>query len=177
MSEESKVDIKVTDKRMFTPDGELREEYRFLEERLERGGAGEEPSPGAGEPGPLPHREPPRPAHPPPAPPPASGGPAPPPGPAGAAGPGPLGERPGGFPERGPGEPAPRFFDLVGMMAEPAAVYLEEGPDQNLQLARLHIDLLALLRDKTRGNLSRQESAFLDDVLYRLQMGYVQARG
>jgi hypothetical protein len=44
-------------------------------------------------------------------------------------------------------------------------------------MARLHIDLLDLLRQKTAGNLTVQESAFLEDLLYRLRVRYVQKRG
>ena len=44
-------------------------------------------------------------------------------------------------------------------------------------MARLHIDLLDVLRQKTAGNLTAQESAFLEDLLYRLRVRYVQKRG
>jgi hypothetical protein len=44
-------------------------------------------------------------------------------------------------------------------------------------MARLHIDLLAVLRQKTAGNLTAQEAAFLEDLLYRLRVRYVQKRG
>ena len=51
------------------------------------------------------------------------------------------------------------------------------GSAENLDMARLHIDLLDVLRRKTAGNLSVQESATMDDLLYRLRMRYVQKRG
>ena len=41
--------------------------------------------------------------------------------------------------------------------------------------ARRTIDLLAVLREKTRGNLNEHESKLLSDVLYELQMCYVGA--
>ncbi len=44
-------------------------------------------------------------------------------------------------------------------------------------MARLHIDLLDVLRQKTAGNLTAQERAFLEDLLYRLRVRYVQKRG
>ena len=78
---------------------------------------------------------------------------------------------------------APSFFDLVAMLAEPVALYLGDLalPDgevaENLEMARLHIDLLDVLRQKTAGNLTAQESAFLEDLLYRLRVRYVQKRG
>jgi hypothetical protein len=85
-----------------------------------------------------------------------------------------------------PGAPpglGPTFYDLVAMLAEPVSIYLGdlELPDgetaENLEMARLHIDLLDVLRQKTAGNLSPQESAFLEDLLYRLRVRYVQKRG
>ena len=69
------------------------------------------------------------------------------------------------------------------MLAEPVAIYLGdlELPDgesaENLEMARLHIDLLDILRQKTAGNLTAQESTFLEDLLYRLRVRYVQKRG
>ena len=46
-----------------------------------------------------------------------------------------------------------------------------------MEMARLHIDLLEILRQKTLGNLTAQESGFLEDLLYRLRLRYVQKRG
>src|SRR5947199_97232 len=43
-------EIKVTDKRMFNPDGELREEYRFLEENATAAAAAGQPSETSAEP-------------------------------------------------------------------------------------------------------------------------------
>lgn len=85
---------------------------------------------------------------------------------------------PGAPPGMGPG-----FFDLAAMLAEPAAIYLGDAPlpdgqwAENLEMARLHIDMLDVLRQKTLGNLTAQESAFLEDLLYRLRVRYVQKRG
>lgn len=169
--ESAEAEIKVTDRRMFTPSGELREEYRHLEDA------------------PPPKPEAPRPAPAPPA--------------AGAASPGrdrtvtpPGGAPPAGQPGAAGGAEAPRpdaagperaggpgILDLVGMLVESAAVYLGDarlpdgGSAEDLELARFHIDLLDVLRRKTAGNLSAQESAALDDVLYRLRTRYVQKRG
>ncbi len=69
------------------------------------------------------------------------------------------------------------------MLAEPVSLYLGDIPlpdgqsAENLEMARLHIDLLDVLRQKTAGNVSAQESAVLEDVLYRLRLRYVQKRG
>ena len=168
--------MKVTDKRMFTPDGELREEYRFLNEKSTSTMAEDaEPAPEASRP------EPPRPE-------PARPEPrrAPEPPQRRAAGyPEPLEEDSGLELPGGPGAPqgGPGFLDLAAMLAEPAAIYLGDAPlpdgqwAENLEMARLHIDLLDVLRQKTAGNLTAQESAIIEDLIYRLRVRYVQKRG
>lgn len=151
-------EIKVTDKRMFTPEGELREEYRFLNEKSTATASGPEPprpEPARPEP---PRREPPSRMQ-------AED----------------L-DRPPGFPETPPGM-GPGLLDLAAMLAEPAAIYLGDAPlpdggrAEDLEMARLHIDLLDVLRQKTAGNLTAQESAILEDLIYRLRLRYVQKRG
>ena len=147
-------EIKVTDKRMFTPDGELREEYRTA---MEKSTAAPEPAAAPPEP---------------PPPPPKAKAKA-------AERQAPGGEAPVDFPEAPPGL-GPSFYDLVAMMAEPVPVYLGDveipggGSAENLEMARLHIDLLDVLREKTAGNLSAEESSFLEDLLYRMRVRYVQ---
>jgi hypothetical protein len=44
----------------------------------------------------------------------------------------------------------------------------------HLEAARETIDILMLLRQKTRGNLSAEESNLLDRMIYELQMKYSQ---
>jgi Domain of unknown function (DUF1844) len=68
------------------------------------------------------------------------------------------------------------------MFASSALVHLGEAADPvsgerrvDLEQARAAIDLLLLLRDKTRGNLSEEESRLLEDMLYDLQMRFVRA--
>jgi hypothetical protein len=46
-------------------------------------------------------------------------------------------------------------------------------PEINLEQARLQIDLLDLLRVKCRGNLTREEDGLLDRMLYQLRMLFV----
>lgn len=163
--------IKVTDKRMFTPDGELREEYRGLAEKSTAAAAAPEPAPAS------------QPSSPPAAPQrsetrsdPRS---APPAAPAGNAFADDFEDA--GAPLEDPGAGyGPTFYDLVSMMAEPIPLYLGDvglpnGQSvENLEMAGLHIDLLDVLRQKTAGNLTAQESAFLEDLLYRLRVRYVQ---
>lgn len=162
--------IKVTDKRMFTAEGDLREEYRFLEEKstATTAATAEPPAVEAAAP-------PPRPAPEPEPPPPASA--------RREAEPEPM-ERDVRleFPAAPPGV-GPSFYDLVSVLAEPVAIYLGDlelpGGEtaENLEMARFHIDLLDVLRQKTAGNLTAQENAVVEDLLYRLRVRYVQKRG
>ena len=146
-ADERQKSMKVKDRRMFTPDGELREEYRHLEESGESAG-----EPKASEASPEPVAEPPK--------------------------------APEREPPSEPADPnAPSFFDLVSLLAENASVYLRhsampgaEGA-QNQELAKLHIDLLAVLKQKTSGNLDREEQSMLDEMLYRLRLAFSSQRG
>jgi hypothetical protein len=72
------------------------------------------------------------------------------------------------------------FTMLINAMAQPALIFLGEvphpgtgKPEINLEQARLQIDLLDVLRIKTRGNLSPDEEGLLDRVLYELRMRWV----
>ena len=47
-------------------------------------------------------------------------------------------------------------------------------PMLHLDLARHHIDMLTVLEDKTKGNLSDDESKALSSTLYELRSRYVQ---
>lgn len=44
----------------------------------------------------------------------------------------------------------------------------------NLPAAKQMIDILALLQEKTKGNLSEQEAALLEQVLFNLRIHYVR---
>jgi hypothetical protein len=50
----------------------------------------------------------------------------------------------------------------------------EEQPEPNLPLARHSIDLLAMLSEKTKGNLSPEEQRLLENGLTELRFRYVQ---
>lgn len=96
---------------------------------------------------------------------------------------------PPGTEEAGGGEGAPLGAEpersLVGlfmMLASSAAISLGDVPDpvtgqrhHDLAQAADAIDLLLLLRDKTEGNRSAEESQILDNLLYDLQLRYVNA--
>ena len=51
---------------------------------------------------------------------------------------------------------------------------LEGEPERNLLMARQDIDLLGLLQDKTKGNLSGEEERLLEHSLCDLRMRYVE---
>ena len=50
----------------------------------------------------------------------------------------------------------------------------DNAPPPNLDMARHTIDLLAVLKEKTKGNLSLEESRRLDNTLTELRFRYVQ---
>lgn len=48
-----------------------------------------------------------------------------------------------------------------------------EQPSVNLDMAKHHVDTLAVLEEKTRGNLTEEERAALDTAMYESRMRYV----
>jgi hypothetical protein len=76
------------------------------------------------------------------------------------------------------------FVGFVLSLAHTAAVHFGDVPDPvsgkageaNLDAAQQMIDILALLQEKTRGNLTAEERQLLDQILYELRMRYVEAR-
>ena len=50
----------------------------------------------------------------------------------------------------------------------------EEKPEPDLQLARHTIDLMAVLLEKTKGNLSLEEHRLLENSLTELRFRFVQ---
>jgi hypothetical protein len=46
----------------------------------------------------------------------------------------------------------------------------------NLSVAAQHIDILAMLADKTHGNLTPEESELLSSLLYDLRMSFVEVK-
>jgi len=51
------------------------------------------------------------------------------------------------------------------------------APEINLDLAKHHIDLMEVLEEKTKGNLTNDESKKLSLALHEARMQYVQAAG
>jgi hypothetical protein len=79
------------------------------------------------------------------------------------------------------GELSQRFIEFVVMHAQNAALFLGQipnpktgEPEVNLDLARMFIDQLAMIQEKTRGNLTSEETKVLSNALANLQMAYVE---
>jgi hypothetical protein len=79
------------------------------------------------------------------------------------------------------GELSQRFIEFVMMHAQNAALFLGQIPNPrtgegevNLELAKMFIDQLAMIQEKTRGNLTNDESTVLKNTLSNLQMVYVE---
>src|SRR4030088_1761099 len=79
------------------------------------------------------------------------------------------------------GEMTQRFIEFVMMHAQNAALFLGQIPNPktgqgevNLELAKMFIDQLAMIQEKTRGNLTNDETTVLRNTLANLQMVYVE---
>ena len=172
MAEENQSGFKVTDRRLFNPDGSLREDVLLEEE------AAPQPAPAAPTPAPASAaqkfsaaditgaKQPPPPPTPPPYSPPAAAPPA-------------LeqDQEPDGMPEQ------TEFTEFLMRIASEAFIYLGlvEHPmtgrrQVDLQAAKESIDMLAMLRAKTQGNLTPGEARLFDDLLADLKMQFVSFR-
>ena len=148
--------MKVTDRRMFTADGELRDEYKDTVDP-DRVPAETAPPRAVREDEPPAHIEP---------------------SPEGVA------EHAAPEPAEPPADEdarrGPQFADLVAFLAQTAAAYLQQarqgtvggamGAGELLEMASLHVDLLDVLERKTAGNLEPQEHAMLDDARRQLRL-------
>jgi len=79
-----------------------------------------------------------------------------------------------------PKMPKVTFTTFVLSLASSGLVQLGEVPDpetgqtsENLMMAKHTIDILTMLRDKTKGCLDEEEVKLLDALLYELRMKYV----
>ena len=76
------------------------------------------------------------------------------------------------------------FTGFILSLATTAAVHFGdiadpntgETSEPNLPGAAQMIELIALMQEKTKGNLSEPEAKLVDDLLYELRMRYVQAQ-
>src|SRR5688572_7277030 len=76
--------------------------------------------------------------------------------------------------------PEANVATLVNSLMTQVLLYLGElaprgvEPQVNLDMAKFNIDLLGVLEEKTKGNLTSDEQKMLDTVLYETRMRYVQ---
>ena len=82
------------------------------------------------------------------------------------------------------GEMTQRFIEFVMMHAQNAALFLGQIPNPktgeaeiNLDLARMFIDQLEMIQEKTRGNLTNEEAMVLRNAVSNLQMAFVEVSG
>jgi hypothetical protein len=88
-----------------------------------------------------------------------------------------------------PGAPAPAgeaakatlFTELVRMLATQALLYMGAFPDPEtgravvaLDMAKIHVDMLADLEAKTKGNLNETEARLLQRTVHELRMEFVE---
>jgi hypothetical protein len=81
-------------------------------------------------------------------------------------------------------EPVLTFAAFVLSLAHTTAFHLGDVADPatgqqhapNLQAAQQMIDILALLEQKTRGNLTAEERQLLEQILYELRLRFVEVR-
>jgi len=76
--------------------------------------------------------------------------------------------------------PSIDFATFVLSLSHSALMHLGDAPhpeservERNLPLARQTIDLLALLEEKTKGNLTGDEERMLHQIIYDLRMRFV----
>ncbi|MDP9292273.1 MAG: DUF1844 domain-containing protein [Verrucomicrobiota bacterium] len=79
------------------------------------------------------------------------------------------------------GEMTQRFIEFVMMQAQNAALFLGQIPNPqtgkaevNLDVAKMFIDQLVMVRTKTRGNLSGDETTVLNNAISNLQMAFFE---
>ena len=84
----------------------------------------------------------------------------------------------------GNAELAQRFVQFVMMQAQNIFYVLGRIPSPdgrpmppNLEAAKILIDQLEMIQEKTRGNLSTQESSILDDALKNVRLAFVESSG
>jgi Domain of unknown function (DUF1844) len=77
-------------------------------------------------------------------------------------------------------EPQLDFFNYIASLGFQTMIFLGEMPnpvtnqvEKNLKQAKFLIDTLVILRDKTKGNLSKEEDDLLNGSIYELQLRYV----
>jgi hypothetical protein len=178
MSEQSKPFV-VTDRRKFTMDGELRPDADPSPEREERASTSPEPATPAAQPQPAASSPEAAPQHEPPPPPPTA-------------------EENDqarrayemtadrldtAIRSANPGmdHPPPMSFEqlvqsvyMTAMMQLGAATHEGQQPQVDILGARQSVDMLGVLEEKTKGNLTPEESRLLDSALFELRMAFLE---
>jgi hypothetical protein len=79
------------------------------------------------------------------------------------------------------GEMTQVFIEFVMMQAQNAALFLGQIPNPrggevevNLPLAKMFIDQLTVIRERTKGNLKADEQKVIDSAVSQLQMAFVE---
>jgi hypothetical protein len=88
-----------------------------------------------------------------------------------------------GTPQESGDDSGINFPAFVLSLAHTAAVHFGDIPDPltgrpgqpNLPAAQQMIDILSLLEQKTRGNLTAEERQLLEQILYELRLRYIDA--
>jgi hypothetical protein len=82
-----------------------------------------------------------------------------------------------------PGVPTVDFHTFVLSLGSSALMHLGElerpgagAPKRDLPMAKHTIDILEMLQEKTRGNLTPDEGKLLESLLYDLRLRFVEAR-
>jgi hypothetical protein len=89
---------------------------------------------------------------------------------------------PGPAPDAAAGLPPVDFHTFILSLGSSALLHLGElehpeagATKQDLSLAKHTIDILAMLQEKTKGNLTPPEDKLIDSLLYDLRIRYVEA--
>ena len=79
--------------------------------------------------------------------------------------------------------PPASFEVLLSMLATEAAISMGQlphpttgQPEKNLDQARYLVDTIEMLEEKTRGNLTDEESAGITDLLHQLRMLFISVQ-
>ncbi len=86
--------------------------------------------------------------------------------------------------DKRPPLPEVNFISLVFSLSSSAFLHFGEIADpqtgekkKDLPLAKHAIDTIAMLKEKTKGNLTEEEQKFMDNVLTDLRWRYVKVKG
>ena len=77
--------------------------------------------------------------------------------------------------------PQPTFTFFIATLGVQASIFLGDipspvsnKPEVDLKQARFLIDTLDMIKEKTKGNLDKEEGDLLENLLYELRLRYVQ---